>query len=277
METNEVDLELQAAQEALRRAQQRKADAENAARLAAQAALAKNLADEQERLARLHREAEENQKRWAEKRAAEETAKRMEEAAKVAETRRLEAECEAREQAAREEAARQERIRKVQEAARQAEIDAANIEASLHQANTPREEQKPVTLSDAAHPLSMIFAPDAVPTAPIREISSEENAKLTAQCEATPKSETWRVVKHGPGNNFVNSSTSYLLEKEIKKQVGIQANTQRLDLLSSHYDEADLMRALGLAVAAFRERPLSHDGFLGFLESLLVEAANVTP
>ena len=50
METNEVDLELQAAQEALRRAQQRKADAEEAARLAAQAALTKNLADEQERL-----------------------------------------------------------------------------------------------------------------------------------------------------------------------------------------------------------------------------------
>ena len=69
---NEIDLELQAAQEALRRAQQRKADAEEAARLAAQAALAKNLADEQERLARLQREAR-GQRLWAEKRAAEET------------------------------------------------------------------------------------------------------------------------------------------------------------------------------------------------------------
>ena len=80
------------------------------------------------------------------------------------------------------------------------------------------------------------------------------------------------MIKHGPGNNFVNSGTSYLLEKEIKQQIGIQANTQRLDHLSSLYDEADLMKALGLAVAAFRERPMSHDGFLGFVESLLLEA-----
>lgn len=276
METNEIDVELLAAQEALARAQKRRADAEEAARLSAQAALAKNLADEQERLARIQREAEEAQRRGAEKRAAKEEAKRIEEAARAAETRRLETEYEARCQAAREEAARQERIRKVTEQARQMEIDAANLEVSLRQANTPREEQKPATLRDAVHPLSMIFAPDAVPTATIREISSEENAKLTAQREATPKSEVWRVVKHGPGNNFVNSGTSRLLEKEIKQQTGIQANTQRLDLLSSLYDEADLMTALGLAVAAFRESPMSHDGLLGFIESLLLEAENVT-
>lgn len=275
METNEVDLELQAAQEALRRAQQRKADAEEAARLAAQAALTKNLADEQERLARLRREAEETARRWAEKRAAEETARRVEEAAKAAETLRLEAEFEARQEAARIEARRQEKVRKVQEAARQMEIDAAHLEASLRQANTPHEEQKPVTLSSPSHPLSRLFGNGAeVAVAEPREIDSQEQARQNAV--PTAKSETWRVIKHGPGNNFVNSGTSYLLEKEIKQQIGIQANTQRLDHLSSLYDEADLMKALGLAVAAFRERPMSHDGFLGFVESLLLEAENVT-
>jgi integrase len=107
-----------------------KQDAAEAAGLATQAALAKNLADEQERLARFQKEAE-NQKRWAEKRAAEEVARRATEQARVAETRRLEAEFEARQEAARKETARQEAIRKVQEAARQMEIDAASLEASL--------------------------------------------------------------------------------------------------------------------------------------------------
>lgn len=271
---NEVDLELQAAQEALRRAQQRKADAEEAARLAAQAALAKNLADEQERLARLKKEAEETQRRWAEKRAAEEQRKRLEEAARAAETRRLEAELEKHEEAARQEAARQERIRKVTEQAHQAEIDAANLEASLRQANTPKEEPKPITLSSPLHPLSRLFGNGAEVAAQPREIDSVEQAKQNSV--PTAKSETWRVVKHAHGNNFVNSGTSYLLEKEIKKQTDIQANTQRLDRLSSLYDEADLMKALGLAVAAFREKPMSHDGFLGFVENLLLEAENVT-
>ena len=68
---NEVDVELQIAQEALRRAQQRKADAEEAARLAAQAALTKRLADEQERLARLKAEAEEADRRAVERRVVE--------------------------------------------------------------------------------------------------------------------------------------------------------------------------------------------------------------
>jgi hypothetical protein len=113
----------------------------------------------------------------------------------------------------------------------------------------------------------------------IKGADPEPVATIAARSAPTPistKSEVWRVVKHAHGNNFANSGTSYLLEKEIKKQTGIHANTQRLDHLSSLYDEADLMKALSLAVAAFRERPLSHDGFLGFVESLLLEAENVT-
>ena len=156
------------------------------------------------------------------------------------------------------------------------EIDAANLEASLNTASTPREEQKPVTLSSPSHPLSRLFGNGAEVTAaqPL-EIDSVEQAKQDAV--PADKSETWRVVKHGPGNNFVNSGASYLLENEIKKQTGIQANSQRLDFLSSQYDEADLMKALGLAVATFRERPMSHDSLLGFVASLLLEAENVAP
>jgi hypothetical protein len=272
---NAIDQELQAAQAALAAAQKRKAQAEEAARLAAAAALAKNLADEEMRLAGLRREAQEaNERAIARKKAQEET-QRAEQAARAAETHRLEQELEAREQAAREENARKETVRKVQEQARQMEIDAASLEASLRQAQTPREEPKQVTILDSAHPLSMIFAPSAIPNAPIREISYEEQVQKQAEKDRTAERTTWKPVKHGHGNNFVNSGTSYLLEKEIKKQTGIQANTQRLDHLSAEWDEADLMKALGFAVAAFRERPMSHDGLLGFVQNML-EVASVT-
>lgn len=276
METNDVDIELQQAMFTLEKAKQRKADAESAARLAAAAALAKNLADEELRLAKLRQEAHEaNERALARKKAQEETA-RAEQAARDAETRRLSQELESREEAARQEAARVERIRKVQEAAHQAELDAQNIEAQLKQAQTPREEPKPVTLCDAAHPLSMIFAPSATPTAPIREISYEEQVRTQAQKDRAAEQSVWKPVKHGHGNNFVNSGTSYLLEQIIKKETSIQAHTQRLDFLSSQWDEADLTKALGLAVAAFRERPMSHDGLLGFIESTL-ETASASP
>jgi hypothetical protein len=268
----DVDVELLAAQEALAAAQKRKAAAEENARVAAAAALAKNLADEEMRLAKLRQEAQEaNARALARKKAAEEAA-RSEQAARAAETHRLAQELEAREQAAREESARVERIRKVQEAAHQAELDAQSIEASLKQAQTPREEVKPVTLHEATHPLSMIFAPNAEKTEPIREISYEEQVRNQTQKDRAAESAVWKPVKHGHGNNFVNSGTSYLLEKEIKRQTGIQANTQRLDLLSSEWDEADLMKALGVVVASFSEHPTSHDGLLASIESIL-EAA----
>lgn len=224
------------------------------------------------RLAKLRQEAQEaNARALARKKAAEEAA-RSEQAARDAETRRLSQELESREEAARQEATRIERIRKVQEAAHQAELDAQNIEAQLKQATVVREEPKPQTLENT--PLGVIFgAKPMLTTEPIREISYEDQVHTQAQKDKAAEHATWKPVKHGPGNNYVNSGASYLLEKEIKKQTGIQANTQRLDHLSAEWDEADLMKALGVVVASFREHPMSHDALLASIESIL-EAAS---
>lgn len=259
---NDVDVELQLAQAALARAQQRKADAEESARLAAQAALAKNLADEQERLTRLQREAEETQRRWAEKRAAEETAKRMEEAAKAAETRRLEAEFEARQEAARKEAARQEQVRKVQEAARQAEIDAANIEASLRQANTPREEQKPVTVRSPEHPLSFLFTGQA---------RTEETAPLPV---VKPAPVTVSQVKAPRKPCVPDGNDVVALEKLWYSVTQERPSPMKFEtLLGKGYSVSEIEAALRAVQA--QSRPMSSDGRLYAVESLL-EAENVT-
>ena len=253
---NDVDVELQLAQAALARAQQKKADAENAARLAAQTALAKNLADEQERLARLQREAEETQRRWAEKRVAEEAAKRLEEAAKAAETRRLEAECEARQEAARKEAARQAQIRKVQEAARQMEIDAANLEASLRQANTPHEEQKPVTLQSPEHPLSFLFTGQA---------RTEETTPAPVPMSAPvtiPQVKAPRKPCVPDGNDVVAlEKLWYSVTQERPSHMKFEA------LLGKGYSVSEIEAALRAVQA--QARPMSSDGRLYAVESLL--------
>lgn len=257
------DQELAEAQRMLARAQQRKADAMEAARLAAQAALAKNLADEQERLVKAQKEAEEIQRKWAEKRALEEDAKRKEEAAKLAETRRLEAECEAREQTAREEAARQARVRKVQEAAHQAELDAQSIEASLRQANTPREEVKPVTITSAEHPLAFLFAPDAVKTAQPQSLSSEEHARQLKDSEKAVAMEPARKV-----HPCVDMATSHELEALLRPLLG-QVNTTACDRLSSVWSCDALLSAARQVADQYRVKPMGHDAVLSSIEQLL--------
>jgi hypothetical protein len=261
---NEVDLELAAAQEALRRAQQRKADAEEAARLAAQAALVKNLADEQERLARLKREAEETARRWAEKRAAEETARRIEEAAKAAETRRLEAEFEARQEAVRIEAARQEKVRKVQETARQMEIDAANLEASLKVEATPKVEVLPPTL--ATNPLGgILFGSRAPDVAQPLSLSAEENAALQTKRDREKAVATDPTRKVHP---CVDTATSRELEALLRPLLG-QVNATACDRLSSVWSCGALLNAARQVAAQYRVKPMSHDSVLFAIEQLL--------
>jgi hypothetical protein len=259
---NDIDVELQLAQAALARAQQRKADAEEAARLAAQAALAKNLADEQERLTRLQREAEETQRRWAEKRAAEEAARRLAEVAKAAETRRLEAEFEARQEAAREEAARHERIRKVTEQARQVEIDAANLEASLRQANTPREESKPVTVQSPEHPLSFLFTGQS---------RTEETIPAPVPMSAPvtmPQVKAVRKPCVPDGNDVVAlGKLWYSTTKERPSPMKFEA------LLGKGYSVSEIETALRAVQS--QDILMSSDGRLNAVESLL-EAENVS-
>ena len=262
METNEVDIELELAQRALAAAQQRKADAENAARLAAQAALAKNLADEQERLARLKQEAQESDKRHREKRVKEEEARRISEAAKAAETRRLEAELEKRNEALRKEAERQAQIRKVQEAAHQAELDAAALEASLRQANTPRVEPKPVTLNSPSHPLSRLFGTSAEVAAEPQALSSAEDAQQLKEKEKAIVEPAFKTT------HYVDNSASRALEALLRPVLGM-VNTQRCDELSSKYSQSYLLNNAKQIIEMAKLRPMGHDALFSFLESTL--------
>jgi hypothetical protein len=176
------DLELIEAQRLLTAARARKAQAEENARLAAQAALTKRLADEQERLARLQKEAEEIEARTIAKRAAEAERIRQEDAVRAAETRRLEQELAKHNEVIRIENERKERVRQITEAARTAEIEAASLEAALKQPVVIQEELKPPTLQDT--PLGIIFGRPATTEAPIKEISAEENARMVREAEA---------------------------------------------------------------------------------------------
>ena len=262
MENNEIDLELQTAQEALTAAVKRKSQAEEAARLAAQVALTKHLAAEELRLATLRKEAEEAQIRAKARRAEKENAERAEDAARQAETRRLEAEFEARQEAARQEAARQERIRQVTEKAHQMEIDAAHLEASLRLATTPREEPKPTTLSST--PLAMIFGGDT-PVVQQQGLDSVEQAKLQFQKDKSAPAPT--VARKSKPS--IDTSVSRELQALFLKELKINANPGRLDQLSALWEYEPLMAATREVIEQAKQKPLSHDGILAMIDSLL--------
>jgi hypothetical protein len=264
------DQELALAMKALADAKERKARAEKMALDKAAADLAAHRAAEEKKLADARAEAEAIQKRWQEKRAAEETARKVVEAQRKAVEDRLSQELSKREEEKRIAEKKAAEIKAIQEAAFNAEREAQALEQSLLQARTPKEEEKPVTLQDPRHPLSRIFGNGAEAILQPLEIDSVEQAKQNAV--PTVKSDVWRVVKHGHGNNFVNSSTSYLLEQTIKKELAMQPNTQTLDRLSSLFDESDLVIGLRLTISAYKQRAMGHDQFMGLWESTL-EAA----
>ncbi len=253
-EQQNVDAELLAAQEALARAQQRKAQAEESARLAAAAALAKNLADEQERLARLNAEAEEADRRAIASRAAKQEKERLAEQQRAAETRRLEVEFESRQEAARKEAARQAQIRKVTDAARQMENDAANLEASLRQANTPHEEQKPMTVRSPEHPLSFLFT---------GQTRTEEVIPAPVPTPVTvPQVKAARKPCVPDGNDITAlEKLWYSVTQERPAWKKFEA------LLGKGYSVSEIEAAL--RAVQTQGRPMSSDGRLNAVESML--------
>jgi len=263
---NTIDVELQVAQEALRKAQQRKADAGEAARIAAQAALAKNLADEQERLICAQEENKHIQEKWAKKRAAEEAERHKAEVAKLAVTRRLEQEVEIRAQAQREEAARLERIRKVTEAAHQAELEAQQIENDLQRTKVIPEESKPASLGDLPSALSNIFGVKSTETSEfITAISSEEQAKLqTDKDRATILAEVVRKPKP-----VADSYTSGCLEQLLIRELKIQINSARCDEIASRFNCEAVVGAAKQVVEAYKQRAMGHDSIFFMLDSIL--------
>jgi len=265
----DVDVELQEAQRMLARAQQRKADALESARVAAAAALAKNLADEEERLLTAKRESEAIQKMWAEKKAAEEQARRTADAAKAAEMRRLEAEAEARAQAVRQEEERQARVRRVEEAAFVAEQEAKALEQELLRATTPKVESKPASLESMPSALASVFGLKSTEQVQIEEISSSQQEKIQAEADrASAIAEPVRKPK--PTSDY---STSAELEKILRPALG-QVNVQRCDRLASEFSPTPLLKAAQQIAAQCKTKPMGCDAAFYFLESLLeTEAA----
>jgi len=260
---NEVDIELQLAQKALAAAQARKAQAEEAARLAAQAALTKRLADEQERLARLKKEQEEADKRALDRRNAEAEAIRIADARRAAEQRRLEQEVEARNEAIRNEKARKEAVKKVAEEAQRVENDAKALEAALLKAQTPKEELKPPTL--ATTPLGSILGMSASQPAPAQGISSEENARL--QCEADRIARV--KVPARKAQPCVDTTSSNDVIKLVKDELHFNLNVQRADQWSSVWNSDALLAAVRKAIEIAKERPIGYDALCLTVESLL--------
>ncbi len=265
---NEVDVELEMAHAALAAAQKRKAQAEENARLVAAAALAKRLADEEERLAKLKAEAEENDRRHAERKTAEAEAIRQADAQRAADTRRLEQELEKHNEEIRQEEARKERVRKITEAAHQAEVDAQNLEFSLKQAQIVREEPKPATLE--TNPLGRILGRSAPEVVTIRDLSSEENAKLQAE-----KDRAANAVQQSPRKSRaeVDWSASQDVIKVVKDGLHFNLNLQRADQWSSIWNYGPLLTAVRAAIEQAKVHPVGHDQFCSLVDAILENPA----
>jgi len=153
--------------------------------------------------------------------------------------------------------------------------------ADLQQANVVKEEAAPVTLATPGHPLGMLFGAGAAPASAIREIDSVELAKETVKQNDTDdlitlEASVWIPLRHGPGNCYVNASTSAVVEKEIRRLTGFQANVQKVDQLSAFWDERDLLIAVKVVASEHTDHPFSHDGFMTRLEFLLESCSHAT-
>lgn len=254
-------IELQAAQVRLNQAQQNVAKLRQAALDKAAADLAAYKAAKEKKLSDARAATAEIEKKWAEKRQAEEDARKAEEAANKAEEGRLTAELNRREEEKRIIAVKAAEIKKVQDAAHALEIEQQQLETALRQATVIYVEDKPVTLSDAAHPLSFIFRGQA---------RTEEAAPVAVASAPAPVQiiEPARKVHH-----CVDMATSNDLIALVRNSLHINLNPQRADALSSQWTWDAIMKAATQVIEQVKTSPCGHDQILCLIESLL-EANN---
>jgi hypothetical protein len=245
MEQQEIDIELRQAQEALARAQQRKAAAETTALAQVRAQIAAQEAETQRKL----REENEARARTLEairletlKRAEE---KRQRDLLDKAEADRLQRELNAREQAIKEEAERQESVRKIQEAAFALEQEAKRIEQDLINGKRAVNEQeleqnRPSGIHDPRNPISRMFGTERVPenafVAPVaeeakqvtlREVGFEEAGKLVDYIlyqsgVRIDRTEAVNMLSRFPYETVENVFTQVLSEHKTQRMTGVE-------------------------------------------------------
>ena len=142
------------------------------------------------------------------------------------------------------------------------EIDAQNLEASLRQANTPKVEQKPITLGDATHPLSFLF--------------TGQNRTEDAAQVFTPDPTTVESVPqvNGPRKPCIPDGNDVVaLGKLWFRVTQEQPSCMKFEaLLGKGYSVCEIEAALRIVQA--QERPMSSDGRLYAVECVLEGASD---
>jgi hypothetical protein len=241
------DLELAHAEKVLAAARDRRAQAQQDIALAARAALAKSLADEEDRLLQIRIQTANQQDAIKAKLKAKEESIREAERLRVAHRQMLEREAAAEEEKLHAEQERQNRVKRVLDAARQEEIDARNLENALAQARCNPE---PIDITPTLHPLDLVFGTGHA--APIVEISASDNMRLQA---ALDRERDALMVK--TGNLNVDGNDLAMVSKAVYDSTGERANNESLIALLTQRPASDVLAALKIVAAEHKVRRMS--------------------
>jgi hypothetical protein len=221
-----------------------------------------------EEIARRKREREEEAARLEAERAKQAAAERAE---REAQLQREKAEREQKQfedmrlKAAKEQAAKLEaQLKKLQQ----------EIEAGIALAESGEQAEVP-SITNSSHPLSKLFG-GTQSVAPSKEIDTVELAKEQAK-QVAKKSAEWQPSKKSAGNRFVDTSSSYELEKLLWSKLRFRGNPQRLDALTAVWEFGDISKGIDVVIERAQGNPFGFDQFMAWLEMVLEQAANGQP
>ena len=289
--------ELLAAQEKLQKAKARLAEAEKLRLGALQAQVAALAAERERKAAEERAERARIEEMWAERRQKERDEEIRLQRIEAERTSKLQREVAAQEEIIQKQKAHEAALQRIanEAAALEAQSNQAIAEAqkSLAFADTGVSQTVQVDgTEDAAHvrhPLSKFFNQEEL-VVPVQDgIDSVSQAKSqmvldnmaegftptyaqqpAPEPEAAPKKEGWHPVMRSVKNRFVSSSTSYLIETEVKRLFRMQqVNAQKCDLLSADWEEADTLEAIKRVAQETQGKPIAHDYIFMRINSLL--------
>jgi hypothetical protein len=168
-------------------------------------------------------------------------------------------------------------LRLEREKAAQMEREVARLQREIETGFVAPEEEKQVTIESPEHPLARtLHKTQEQPLETAQGIDSVELAKNQSAERAeeikNKARSAWRPVPKS--QHFVDSGASAELEQLLRRELRINANPQRLDLLSAYWDYADLMKAAEIVVEVAKARPMGHDQLLSYIQATLEGAAS---
>jgi hypothetical protein len=175
--------------------------------------------------------------------------------------------------------AERERIKSEAEKTFQLEREAQRLVEEIARGFSITDDAKPVTLTSPEHPLSRIFGNRTIEETEIlakpHGLDSVEQARNQSASEAEASrlkaQSPWRPIRKL--QRYVDSSSSYELEKLFRKELKMGLNSQRLDQLSAEWDYADLLKSAQIVISVAKDRAMSADSILAYVQSTLEEAA----